>query len=131
LAGQVVPQSPQFEALERTSTHVPSHDMLPVGHAHTPFSHDVPPWQTTPHPPQFMSSLAVETHELPHDVVPWAQTAITQDPASHFETPRADPASGALDMMPPADPEPETPPSWSFTKVTDPQADISKARLTK
>lgn len=61
MAEHAVPQAPQLVLLDESETQTPLQSVCPAGHAHDPFTHELPPPQVTPQPPQLKLSELVLT----------------------------------------------------------------------
>jgi hypothetical protein len=66
-------QVPQFEALVRTSTHVPPQSTMPIGQVQDPARHSFPPVHAMPHDPQLPAFVRTSTHDPLHDIEPSGQ----------------------------------------------------------
>jgi hypothetical protein len=69
-AGHLLLQVPQLRGSLAGSTQTPPHTDCPLGHWHDPATHERPPVQAMPQPPQLASSFEVFTQRCPHSVVP-------------------------------------------------------------
>jgi hypothetical protein len=68
-----LPQLPQLALLVCRLTHCPLQLVVPLGQLHERLTHEAPPAQATPHPPQFFESIARSTQPPLHAVSPAPQ----------------------------------------------------------
>jgi hypothetical protein len=79
-----LPQLPQFALSDDVSTQPVAHLVSPSGQLQAPFSHDVPPAQTTPQPPQLPLSVFTLAHAAPqHD----SPASVSQHAVPHATSP--------------------------------------------
>ena len=74
--GQTLPQAPQLVGSAVSSRHAPPQEVVPVGQAHAPATHCVPPEHTVPQAPQWLALVWVFTHAPPQLVRPPAQLQV-------------------------------------------------------
>jgi hypothetical protein len=77
---QAWPHVPQFAALVDVFTHVPPHDVIPVGQAHAPLTHCIPPEHTVLHAPQLFGSIATSVQRVPQRRCPVGHIVVQVPP---------------------------------------------------
>jgi hypothetical protein len=89
----VTPQAPQLFGSDCSSTHVPLHNVSPVGHTQPPFEQ---PWaHPTPQAPQLFGSDCLSTHVPLHIVSPVGHAQLPFEQTKAHATPQSPQLSGS------------------------------------